>query len=448
MKKILVSFFIFSSICTNAQIDTSQKRFSQSRDSTGFGVPNGKVSAKEIGASGGTIASEDGRVELIFPAGALTAATNISIQPTTNMLIHGSGNAYQFEPSGIQFKKPVEVIFHYSKKEAEECPPELMGFSMQDDRGKWTSFEYEDWDSVAGTLKGAIHHFTYFTSVKNLMIRPGRLEVHVNDTTYIEVMDKGVRVKEGTYKGDYEFAFLYDRDPFGWFVCDIPKGNEKVGMMETSYNSTNREHQRNLLGIYHAPHYLPKDLTVIKLAVQYKSKKLNKKVWGSAKCELVVYDAYRIKIVDDYTGRPAMETEIIDSGSFTILVYGIINVIMDIKNYDPILVSEGRNGPFREKVFTKDAQGSINITEPIKNYQVSDDYPPKVYFELPVSTILRYKFQYRARGTSSPVTPLTNESIPPDVDFIANGQEQHYIKGSKYKYELIVKPCSYCKPPN
>src|SRR3954470_13563933 len=130
MKKILFSFFIFSSICTNAQVDSLQKRISESPDSTGFGVPDGKVAAKEIGPSGGTISSDDGRVELIFPPGALTASTSITIQPTTNLLPHGAGNAYQFEPSGVQFRKPVEIIFRYSAEQAEACPPELMGFGM------------------------------------------------------------------------------------------------------------------------------------------------------------------------------------------------------------------------------------------------------------------------------------------------------------------------------
>ena len=107
MKKILSAYLIFLSICTNAQIDTPQRRLNEPPDSTAFGIPNGNVSKKEIGQAGGTIISDDGKVELIFPAAALTGNTNISIQPTTNPLPYGAGKAYQFEPSGIQFKKPV-----------------------------------------------------------------------------------------------------------------------------------------------------------------------------------------------------------------------------------------------------------------------------------------------------------------------------------------------------
>ena len=69
MKKTLSSFFIFFSIYTNAQVDTSQIKFIEPPDSTAIGTPDGKLVSKEIGAGGGTIVSEDGRVELIFPAG-------------------------------------------------------------------------------------------------------------------------------------------------------------------------------------------------------------------------------------------------------------------------------------------------------------------------------------------------------------------------------------------
>jgi len=40
--------------------------------------------SKELGAPGGKIISDDGTVELIFPADALTANTTITIQLTTN----------------------------------------------------------------------------------------------------------------------------------------------------------------------------------------------------------------------------------------------------------------------------------------------------------------------------------------------------------------------------
>lgn len=145
---------------TKLQADTSGIKFIEVSDSTGFGTPDGKLVSKEIGGAGGTIVSEDGKVELNFPADALATNTVISIQPATNLAPNGTGKSYQFEPSGIQFKKPVQIIFHYTDEEAETCPPDLMGLAMQDRTGKWSFFDYDDWDSASRTLKGFIHHFS------------------------------------------------------------------------------------------------------------------------------------------------------------------------------------------------------------------------------------------------------------------------------------------------
>ena len=177
MKKILVLPALFFLLglqaqfdSTNTLIDTSKIKFIELPDSTAIGTPDGTLVSKEIGPTGGTIVSDDGRVELIFPADALTATTVISIQPTTNPAPNGTGKAYQFEPSGIQFKKPVQIIFHYTDEEAETCPADLMGFALQDHTGKWTFIDYDDWDSTGKTLKGFIQHFSGGSNVNQLVL--------------------------------------------------------------------------------------------------------------------------------------------------------------------------------------------------------------------------------------------------------------------------------------
>ena len=81
MKKIASLLLLFVSLWANAQKDTSGINFIEPPDSTAIGTADGKLVGKEIGAAGGTIVSDDGRVELVFPDGALTASTTIHIQP-------------------------------------------------------------------------------------------------------------------------------------------------------------------------------------------------------------------------------------------------------------------------------------------------------------------------------------------------------------------------------
>ena len=69
-----------------------------------------------------------------------------------------------FEPSGIRFQKPVQLIYRYSDEEAETCPPELKFMALQDHHGKWDYLSYEEWDSATNKLIGHISHFSAFVN--------------------------------------------------------------------------------------------------------------------------------------------------------------------------------------------------------------------------------------------------------------------------------------------
>ena len=223
MKKNLLFLVMLISLSTWAQTDTSGIKFIDLPDSTGFGTPNGKLVTKEIGASGGMIASEDGRIELIFPEGALTTNATLRIQPVTNLAPNGTGKAYLFEPSGIQFNKPVQIVFRFTDEEAEICPPDLMGFAMQDHIGKWSFVEYEGWDSISKILKGLIHHFSRFSNVNKLQLELEKKEVSVKGKVSVRVVDisrRWGREMEGlSLEGQYRIARIDGTAPVLWFMA-------------------------------------------------------------------------------------------------------------------------------------------------------------------------------------------------------------------------------------
>ena len=95
LKKLLMLVLILS-ICRVQ----AQNKFKP--ESEGFGKASGTSVSQQIGPAGGKITSGDGRVELVFPVGALNNKTTISIQPVTNLFDSAAGKAYQFEPSGIE----------------------------------------------------------------------------------------------------------------------------------------------------------------------------------------------------------------------------------------------------------------------------------------------------------------------------------------------------------
>ncbi|GAB3326541.1 hypothetical protein GCM10027299_25680 [Larkinella ripae] len=118
---ILIGFAVISSLIgckTDPNIDPLKPAPPAQETGTGtvteVGRPLAGLVSKTIGPEGGQIASADGKVQLVIPAGAVGEATNITIQPITNHAPNGIGRAYRFSPDGLQFKKPATLTFTYT----------------------------------------------------------------------------------------------------------------------------------------------------------------------------------------------------------------------------------------------------------------------------------------------------------------------------------------------
>ena len=143
-----------------------------------------------------------------------------------------------------------------------------------------------------------------------------------------------------------------------------------------------------------------------------------------------------------------MNSELTDKGSFVVTIWPREKFDIDeIKNYPPTVIKEGRNGPFKEKVITEGAEGSINLTASIKNKSLSEDNPPKVHLEFTPQHSLMCRLQYRGRGTgNSEPTMVFTTAIPEEIKFIANGQAQEYIidighlDDEDKTYKLVITP--------
>ena len=443
MKKSIFSLLLFYAFTSTAQvdpsnlkIDTSQLKTIELPDSTAIGTPYGNVISKMIGQDGGSLASEDGKLELIFPQGALTANTTITIQSTRNML-DSSKCAYQLEPSGTQFKKPVQIIFHYTDKEAEECPPDLKSFALQDHNGKWSYLEYANWDSSGKTLSGFIQHFSVLVTDQNdVLLKPEKSDLGLNDQTLVYIYHKDTIVT-GEFAGqpdDPEFA----SNKLGFFVNGILKGNQQVGTGDII--STGAIH----IGHYKAPGNLPaKNPVEIKVAFKYYSRLKKKLVWGKATCAINIWDAYQITIMHKFYTRSGMDGVLIDRAS-CVAHLSPNNVVIDkIVNNKPEVIREGRNPPFREKLFVDDALGTIHLTEAIRfPKDMNANYPKEVYFEFETVPAVIYKFKTGARGIWSETESMIEKTLAIAVWFLANGKEQRTTMdvGAKEYCEIVIKP--------
>jgi hypothetical protein len=80
---------------------------------TDAGTPTGDVSNTSIGTNGGTLTSGDGKITLTIPEGALSSASEISIQPITDMAPLSLGHGYRLLPKGTTFAQAVTITLNY-----------------------------------------------------------------------------------------------------------------------------------------------------------------------------------------------------------------------------------------------------------------------------------------------------------------------------------------------
>jgi hypothetical protein len=150
---------------------------------TPVGTNDGTATTKTIGSGGGTVVSGDGEMELIIPPGALTANTDITIQPITNNAPNGRRKAYRCLPDGLQFAKNITVKFHYTEEDAAATKPEYMMAAFQDSEGKWQVIQQLTNDETNNTISASVNHFTDFTAFDVLRIEPAIL--------YLEPLEQG-----------------------------------------------------------------------------------------------------------------------------------------------------------------------------------------------------------------------------------------------------------------
>jgi hypothetical protein len=189
VKKIAAFILIFISANAFAQNKAAEDTAATSVV-TAAGKPAGKKTEIKMTKDGGSLKSSDEMVELIFPAGAISKKTDISIQPITNLMNNGNGPAYRFEPSGIQFKQAVKLIFHYDEEETKDSMQLLLGIAMQDNKGQWYGLNKTELDTVAKTISGSINHFSdwgNFTAIK-LYPSHARLKVKKSHDLVIDLI--------------------------------------------------------------------------------------------------------------------------------------------------------------------------------------------------------------------------------------------------------------------
>ena len=331
MKKIIALAFLFHNVTAFAQNETAEDTASKPII-TAVGKPVGKKTAFKVTKEGGSLKSSDGLVQLIIPDGAVAKKTNISIEPITNLLTNGNGPAYRFEPSGILFKKPVQVIFHFDEEEIKDSMQLLMGIAMQDNIGQWFGLKNSVLDSIAKTISGNINHFSDWGRYDKIKIDPSYARLKVNKTrsltiTHVASEDDDLIEPLTSGSDDMLSPLIKRKIPWRavWMANEIVNGNATEGKISViSKTSIN----------YKAPASLPPknpvavtaDLTGIVFRTKIKGQLTTFEKLRLVSNILIFDDAYEVTMIseiqDPGAGTNLGAATYKDTGSFVISLNG------------------------------------------------------------------------------------------------------------------------------
>lgn len=206
---------------------------------TAPGTPNGAATNAIIGAAGGTLSSSDGSFSIDIPAGALASDTDITIQPITNTAWGGIGGGYRLTPDGLTFAVPVDLVFAVAPQDLAGSHPDFLDVAFQTSEGFWQIVETFAYDDAAGTFTVSTTHFTDYSLIQGLQIRPPTANVGTGGTVDLAVKYCFEEVIGGViiaYNCDTPNPATYSN----WSVNGIVGGNSAVGRVVSTGPSTAR----------------------------------------------------------------------------------------------------------------------------------------------------------------------------------------------------------------
>lgn len=127
---------------------------------TDRGVVTGPSVSQSVDASGGTVTSADGLLTVSIPAGALSTARVITIEPITNHVSLAVGGGYRLGPEGTTFSQPVTLTFKYNDVMLGGKPAETLWITTQNTDGSWSANIRSVVDEATKTVTAKTTHFS------------------------------------------------------------------------------------------------------------------------------------------------------------------------------------------------------------------------------------------------------------------------------------------------
>ena len=210
---------------------------------TPVGTPTGAVASATIGSAGGSLASHDGALTLTVPAGAVSAGTEITIQPITNHAWGGIGTAYRLLPDGLTFSQPVSLSFRADPTKL-GTSAEFLHVATQEADGNWYTLKTSSFNLTTGTFTAQTTHFTDFTLVAGLQLVPGNAFVKRGEAVTLQVIYCATGSGPGTGNPNVRYLITQctsstQNQYSNWSVNGVVGGTPSFGTVAPNGATTN-----------------------------------------------------------------------------------------------------------------------------------------------------------------------------------------------------------------
>jgi hypothetical protein len=203
---------------------------------TALGVVLGDASSAEIGPAGGSLESPDGSLRLTVPPGAFDRVRTVAITPISNQAHGGLGVAWRITPEGLDTPVPMTLEWRYP--EAQVRGMSHLNVAVQGADGVWRTTGNLQHDAAQRTLRVQTTHFSDWSFVAGVQLRPGTAEVQTGRTLELTVRHCASGADASTPGRQQLFACEDDGAggiaTSGWAVNGAAGGDSSVGQLSGS----------------------------------------------------------------------------------------------------------------------------------------------------------------------------------------------------------------------
>ena len=226
---------------------------------TAVGTPVAAAVSAVVDSSGGQLNSADGGLTVEVPAGAFSAPTTVSIQAISDEAPGGLGHAYRIEPEGLQTTVPMTLRFHYTDADMQGTAPRFTSIAYQDGEHYWRVYNAPTRDETAHTLAVATSHFSDWSSVVGVQLRPGAANVNTGAGIALQIQRCEQIEVEGENGGASIVSLLAECGPApieafsaqSWAVNGVAGGSSESGVVVAASDKSTGT------ATYTAPQYTP-----------------------------------------------------------------------------------------------------------------------------------------------------------------------------------------------